>query len=438
MGDKIATRDGEVYTVLINDRFELNMLLEDGQIVDYENLHLHEEAEGDDVDEARMMVKRPIGGLADENGIVKKKARAKHGEPRTREAATGERDDGKERGKKTSKKKVVKKAAPEILAIGNPPDSVNIEEADHILNIDESDKGTVDHHINIDKTSKCTQTACDNEGHYMVMDAVLKKLSDIEMKLDFALDQVKMTPLSENAAPPNSIPYDFPHDPLSHSDSLAPYQPLETSPAKLETLAPCQQPHTPPAQTGSLAPYQQQHTPPAQTGSLAPYQQQHTPPAQTDSLAPYQQQHTPPAQTDSLAPYQQQHTPPAQTDSLAPYQQQHTPPAQTDSLSQYQPPHTPLLPKRTVSPHTNNNTPLLPKVTVFYPSSHDRPFLPKLKALYPSSNHRPHQPLVILRSLPVLLQFQQLDKCSDLYTPDLPQTETLPRTSCSASARNMN
>ena len=30
MGDKIATHDGEVNTVLINDRFELNMLLEDG------------------------------------------------------------------------------------------------------------------------------------------------------------------------------------------------------------------------------------------------------------------------------------------------------------------------------------------------------------------------------------------------------------------------
>ena len=104
MGDKIATHDGEVNTVLINDRFELNKLLEDGQVVDYENLHLHEEAEGDDADEERIMIKRSIESLADENGIVKKKARAKYGETQTREAVTGEKDEGKEKGRKPRRK----------------------------------------------------------------------------------------------------------------------------------------------------------------------------------------------------------------------------------------------------------------------------------------------------------------------------------------------
>ena len=164
--------------------------------------------------------------------------------------------------------------------------------ADHIPNI-ESDQGTVDPNINIEKTSKYTQTDCNNEGHYTVMDAVLqKKLSDIEIKLDFALDQVKMTPLSENASPPNSIPCDFPHDPVFHSGTLAPYQPLETSPAKPETLAPYQQPHTPPAHTVRFASYHPPHAPPSQTDSLAPYQPLETSPANLRLLHPTNN-HTP-------------------------------------------------------------------------------------------------------------------------------------------------
>ena len=57
-----------------------------------------------------MMVKRSIESLADENGIVKKKARAKHGETQTREAVTGEKDEGKEKGRKPRRKRYSEKS----------------------------------------------------------------------------------------------------------------------------------------------------------------------------------------------------------------------------------------------------------------------------------------------------------------------------------------